>query len=199
MMSYLDAIFITGILIVDSESDLHWSSALAYLILAITTIIPFCVTIFLCTKFNSLKDKAGKEGFNTLLLKVDKEDRSRIFVPAFFFFRRFATALVLVLGAAGFAHEYHQFVIMIALSALNMFYLANSEPYVQRRYSYFVTLMELVYFLMIMSIFVFTDATDNIDLKTKIGYFCLVLLAIFFVSSILMALYFLCLGRDTLH
>lgn len=100
MVCYLDAVFITGIMMADSENTLHWSSALAYLILVITSIIPLFITIFLCTKFDSLKEKQGKENFNTLLLKVDKEDRMRIFLPAFFFFRRFATALVLVLGAS---------------------------------------------------------------------------------------------------
>ena len=146
-----------------------------------------------------MKDKTGKESFNTLLLKVDKEDRYRIFLPAFYFLRRFVTALLLVLGARGTAPAYVQFVVIIIMSASLLFYLANTEPYVQRRYSTFVFLLELVYFLLAMAIFVFTDATDNVDIKFVMACACLVLLALFFVINISMAIYFMLTGRESLR
>ena len=54
MVSYLDAVFITGIMIVDTKSELGFSTAFAYLVLAITSIIPLFVTIFLCAKFSNI-------------------------------------------------------------------------------------------------------------------------------------------------
>lgn len=130
MLSYFDIVFISGVMIADNESALHWSSLLAYLILSTMMIIPLFVTIFLCTKFDNLKSKSDKEKFNTLLLKVDKEDRYRIFMPSFYFFRRFATALVLILGANEIADAYHQFLVLIVFSAILLFYLAKTEPFI---------------------------------------------------------------------
>ena len=65
MVVYLDMVFITGILIADDVkaegTDLHWTSFMAYLILAVAAFIPFMVMIYLCAKFDTLKEKAGKE------------------------------------------------------------------------------------------------------------------------------------------
>lgn len=134
MVVYLDMVFITGILIADDVkaegTDLQWTSFMAYLILAVSAFIPFMVMIYLCAKFDTLKEKAGKEHFNTLLLKIDKEDRWRIFLPSFYFFRRFAIGVVLVLGSKEEAPAYLQFVVLISCSALKIFYLAKTEPYI---------------------------------------------------------------------
>lgn len=51
------------------------------------------------------------------------------------------------------------------LSASLLFYLAKEEPYVTRRMNIYVISMELLYFLVGMSIFAFTDATGEVDLK----------------------------------
>mmetsp|Transcript_3910 Transcript_3910/g.4624 ORF Transcript_3910/g.4624 Transcript_3910/m.4624 type:complete len:328 (-) Transcript_3910:861-1844(-) len=201
MTVYLDLVFITGILIADDDGStaLHWTSLLAYLILSVSVFIPFMVMIYLCARFDSLKDKAGKEQFNTLLLKLDKEDRWRIFLPSFFFFRRFATGCVLVLGAREEAPAYLQFVIIISMSALKVFYLAKTEPYVQRLYTSFVTMMELCYFCLAMAIFTFTDSTDDVQLKELMTTVCLTLLCIFFLANIVMAVFFMCTGKETLR
>ena len=100
MVVYLDLVFISGVFLLDQSKDvLHWSTMLSIMILAVTACVPILVLIYLCAKFDSLRDKEGKAKFNTLLLKVDKENRWRIFFPCFFFIRRFVTALLLVLGA----------------------------------------------------------------------------------------------------
>ena len=61
MVCYLDLVFITGLLIrVDEESALDWTSMLAYLVLAVTIFIPFMTLLYLCSKFDSLTEKANK-------------------------------------------------------------------------------------------------------------------------------------------
>ena len=60
---------------------------------------------------------------------MDKENRTRIFLPSLFFFRRFATGVILIVGAKEAAPGYLQFVVLISMSAIKIFYLAITEPY----------------------------------------------------------------------
>ena len=62
-------------------------------------IVPVVVMIYLCARFKELSDKKSRESFDTLLHRVDKSSRLRVFMPTFFFFRRFFTAVVLVFKA----------------------------------------------------------------------------------------------------
>ena len=105
-MAYFDLVFISGIVLFDSEDAISLQSIIAMLILAVTVLMPWFVLFYLCAKFDKLKLKEGKQNFNTLLLKVDKEDRWRIFLPCFYFFRRFVTSLTLVLAASDNAPAY---------------------------------------------------------------------------------------------
>ena len=106
-MAYIDLVLIAGIVLFESSEDvLSLWGIVALLVITFTIFIPLSVLFYLCSKFNQLQDKEQKQNFNTLLLKVDKEDRWRIFLPCFFFFRRFMTAIILVLGATGKAPAY---------------------------------------------------------------------------------------------
>jgi len=130
IVAYMDLVFISGIVLFDSEEDvLSFRSIIALLILSFTVFLPWLVLFYLCAKFEKLQTKEMKSHFNTILLKVDKEDRWRIFLPCFYFFRRFATALILVLATTGSAPDYVQFSVIISLSAILLFYLAKEEPY----------------------------------------------------------------------
>lgn len=133
-----------------------------------------------------------------MLLKVDKRSRWRIFLPCFFFFRRFVTAVVLVMGATGAAPAYLQFAIIVFLSTMNLYYIGKEEPFVLRRYNTYVFVMELIYFVLAICIFTFTDATGNVDIKIIFAHICLVLLCLFIISNFLMGVYFAVQGRDYL-
>jgi hypothetical protein len=119
-------------------------------------------------------------------------------MPCFFFFRRFVTAVILVMGATDRAPAYLQFAIIVSLSAIHLFYVAKEEPYVMRRMSKYVASMELIYFTLAISLFVFTDATGDVDFKLRFGIVCLVLLCLFILSNFLMAVYFATKGRPQL-
>ena len=191
MMAYIDLVFIAGIVLADNENVLSFSGIIALIVITITVFTPWLVLFTLCAKFDQLTDKATKSNFNTLLLKIDKEDRWRIFLPCFFFFRRFMTAVVLVLGATGMAPAYVQFAVIIMLSAILMFYLAKEEPYVTRRMNIYVLCMELIYFLLGMIAFAFTDAVPaELNLKSTAAYACLGLLCLFALSNFMMSFFF---------
>ena len=200
MVAYLALVFISGlILFEETENVLSLKSLCALLVLTFTVFLPWLLLIWLCAKFDKLRDKETKANFNTLLLKVDKEDRMRIFLPCFYFFRRFATAILLVLGASGAAPAYLQFCVNIMLSGILIFYLAKEEPYLTRNMNVYVISMEILYFLLGMSIFTFTDATGEVPLKRTFAIICIVLLCLFIISNFLVAFKFSRTGRDSLR
>ena len=196
MIAYLDLSFIAGIVLFDpKENILSAQSIVALIVLSFTVFLPWLVLFYLFAKFDQLQTKAGKEKLNSLLLKVNNASRWRIFLPCFFFFRRFVTAVILVMGATGRAPAYLQFAIIVSLSAIHLFYIAKEEPYVMRRMSKYVASMELIYFALAISVFVFTDATGDVDFKLRFGIVCLILLCLFILSNFLMAVYFATKGR----
>jgi len=69
---------------------------------------------------------------------------------------------------------------------------------VLRRLNYYAIAMETIYFLLIMAMFSFTDATDNIDLKRRVAVVCIILLCLFFFSNILTSAIFARTGKATL-
>ena len=200
MMAYIDLVIIAGVVLFDSDDDvLSFPGIIALLVISFTFFMPLLVLFYLCSKFDQLQNKESKQSFNTLLLKVDKEDRWRIFLPCFYFFRRFMTAVVLVLGSSGKAPAYAQFAVIIMLSAILMFYLAKEEPYVTRRMNIYVFCMEFFYFMLGMFVFAFTDATAELALKNFAAIGCLTFLCLFILANFLMSFYFATEGRASLR
>lgn len=199
MLAYFDLVFIAGVILFDSSEEvLSMKSILSLLVLSFTVFLPWLVLFYLFAKFDNLQTREGKQKLNSLLLKVDKGSRWRIFLPCFYFFRRFVTALILVMGATGATPAYLQFAIIVLLSAIQLFYLAKEEPYVLRRVNTYVFAMELIYFVLAICIFTFTDATGNVDIKIVFAHVCLVLLCLFMFSNFMMSVYFTYQGRDFL-
>lgn len=199
-VAYFDLVFIAGMILFDTDEEvLTLKSIVALLILSFTVFLPWLVLFYLFSKFEKLQTKEGKAKLNSLLLKVDKASRWRIFLPCFFFFRRFVTAVVLVMGATGTAPAYVQYAIIVFLSAIMLYYIGKEEPYVLRRLNTYVFSMELVYFVLAICIFTFTDATGNVDIKIVFAHICLVLLCLFILSNFLMSVYFAIRGRDYLR
>ena len=98
MIAYMDLVLIASLVLFHNDV-LSFYGILALLIITFAFFVPLSVLFYLCSRFNQLREKEQKRKFNTLLLKVDKEDRWRIFLPCFYFFRRFFTALMLAIGS----------------------------------------------------------------------------------------------------
>ena len=199
-MAYMDMVLIAGLVFFDpSEEKLSFRGMVALLVIILMFFIPLCILFYLCSKFDQLKEKESKRNFNTLLLKINKEDRWRIFLPCFFFIRRFMTAFMIVLGATDMAPAYAQFSVVIMLSAILMFYLAKEEPYITRRMNIYVLSMEFTYFMLGMMAFAFTDATDDLNTKRAAAIASIVFLCLFVCANFLMSFYFACQGRTALR
>ena len=96
------------------------------------------------------------------------------------------------------APTYIQFIVLIVMSTILLFYLSYSEPYVTRLINVYVILMEFIYFLLTVAIFLFTDATGEINLKLLAANSCFFLLIFFIFYNLMVAVYFWCKGRVAL-
>ena len=106
----------------ENGANFNFKVILATLILALVVMFPLVAMIYLCAKFKDLRDKQIKQSFNTLVLKVDKERYMAILLPIFFFLRRLATAMILLLGADFVVLQY---VCVITTSFIFFLYFAS--------------------------------------------------------------------------
>lgn len=82
MVSYFDLVFVASLTLFKRgvSSQILSPMVLFSLIIMLGLLLaPWIVLVYLCAKFKTLTSKVGKKSFNTLLLKVDKESRLRIF------------------------------------------------------------------------------------------------------------------------
>ena len=185
MVFYLDLVFTQLIEVSEfkaqSDDVTNYKILVAISVLALTVIVPVVVMIYLCAKFDDLTDKDKKRSFNTLLLRIDKTSRLKVFMPTFYFFRRFFTAAVLVFWANQVVKQY---VGIISLSFLYFLYLSSQEPYQRRSTNMYVTAMEFFYFLLTFVSFILTDASADVEAKIFVAWLSAVLLVLFIISNI---------------
>ena len=198
MLAYFDMVFISGVILFDLDEDvLTFRSIIALFVLTLTFFLPWLVVFFLCIKFE--KPKEERTSFSTVLLLVDRENRSRIFLPCYYFLRRLVSALLIVLGAnQNMCPAYMQFIVLIVMSVILLFYMSYSEPYVTRLLNVYIVIMEFIYFMLAMAIFTFTDATGDIDWKLSAATACFALIIFFVFYNFMVAAYFCLKGRVAL-
>ena len=100
MLTFFDLTFFSIMKIRDGRDDTQGrkvATLASYVIFVMSIVIPVFLVTVLCRRFEVLKIKEAKSSFNTLLLKIDKQARSRIAVPGFFFARRIMTAILLAM------------------------------------------------------------------------------------------------------
>ena len=91
-----------------------------------------------------------------------------------------------------------QFIVLIVMSTILLFYLSFSEPYVTRLLNIYIVIMEFIYFLLAMAIFTFTDATGDIEWKVTAATICFCLILVFVFYNLMVAVYFCLKGRVAL-
>jgi len=184
---YFDLVF-THLLEVKGQmsdsKDISNSVIIATLVLAVCVIVPVIIMIYLCAQFKELTDKKHKQNFNSLLLKVDKASRTRIAIPAFFFIRRFVTALVL----AFVSNETAQYLFVFIMSFCYFLYISATEPYVKRTTNSYVAAVELLYFVLIAVAFLLTDACADADIKILAAWISVVLLMAYILANIIVTI-----------
>lgn len=100
MIVYFDLTFFSVMKIFEGNnktSGRKTALLFSYVIFVINIVAPVILVTLIYRRFDILKIKEAKQGFNTLLLRIDKAAKVRVAVPAYFFLRRCLTACLLTL------------------------------------------------------------------------------------------------------
>jgi hypothetical protein len=144
-----------------------------------------------------MKIKEAKASFNTLLLKVDKQARWRLCTPLAFFCRRFATAALLAMPVT-YVYIFLQYVFILMTSHLQVLFLVSNKPYQAPIYNNYVLANEAFYTAIIIALFIFSDATPDLDIKTYAAIVLLSSCGLLIFVNLLMVLVVACKGKDKL-
>jgi hypothetical protein len=115
-----------------------------------------------------MKIKAAKKSFNTVILKIDKGKRWRLFNMVFFFGRRLLIAMLLTIPIEN-QYIFLQYVFILITSHTYILYLVGTKPYQSGPINTFMLTNETFYSALIIFIFIFSDATPQLTIKIASG------------------------------
>jgi hypothetical protein len=144
-----------------------------------------------------LKLKEAKKGFNTLLLKIDKGSKWRVINPAYFFARRLLTALLLTLPIEN-TFIFLQYVFILMSSHAYILYIVACKPYQTPGYNSYVLANETFYSALIIAIFIFSDATPELNIKIGAGVALMSSLILLILSNLVMNVSQMYFGRENI-
>lgn len=100
MLTFFDLVFFSVMKIREGRDDTSgrkFATLVSYIIFVLSIVMPLFLMTVVCKRFPLLEIKDEKAAFNTLILKLDKQRRTRLAVPGIFFFRRVLTAVLLAM------------------------------------------------------------------------------------------------------
>ncbi len=101
MLIYFDTTFFAVMKIFEgnnSTTNRKVALLFSYVVFVINIVLPVVLVVLIYRRFDILKIKTAKQSFNTLLLRIDKNSKTRVVVPAYFFLRRCLTACLLTMS-----------------------------------------------------------------------------------------------------
>jgi len=150
-----------------------------------------------CKRFEVMKIKAAKASFNTLVLKIDKQSRWRLIQPGYFFFRRLLTAVLLSMPIDN-TFIFLQYVFILMSSHAYVLYLVAIKPYQSPLFNNYVLSNETFYSALIIAIFIFSDATPELNIKFGAGVVLMTSIFLLIFANFLMIIILVYKGRDRL-
>jgi hypothetical protein len=167
MLCYFGSTFFSLMKIMEANNTTSLRKALlliSYVVFVANIIIPVLLTILIYRRFEILKVKEAKQSFNTLLLKIDKASKWRIANPSYFFGRRLLTAILLTLPIDN-TFIFLQYVFILMSSHMYILYMVAFKPYQTATINSYVLANETFYSALIIAIFIFSDATPEMNIK----------------------------------
>lgn len=131
MLIYFDATFFSVMKIIEGNNTTttrKMALLLSYVVFVVSIVLPCFLITLILRKFEILKIKDAKKGFNTLLLKIDKASKWRVMNPAYFFARRLLTAMLLTLPIDN-TFIFLQYVFILMSSHAYILYMVACKPY----------------------------------------------------------------------
>ena len=200
MLVYFDLTFFSVMKIIegDNSSTLRKMAVLlSYILFVVSIVMPVFLVSIIFRRFAVLKLKEAKKSFNTLLLKIDKGSKWRVINPAYFFARRLLTALLLTLPIEN-TFIFLQYVFILMSSHAYILYIVAVKPYQTPGYNSYVLANETFYSALIIAIFIFSDATPELNIKIGAGVALMSSLILLILSNIVMNVSQMYFGREVI-
>jgi len=150
-----------------------------------------------CKRFEVLKIKHAKASFNTVVLKIDKQSRWRLIVPGYFFFRRLLTACLLSMPIDN-TFIFLQYVFILMSSHAYVLFLVAIKPYQSPLLNNYMLANETFYSALIIAIFIFSDATPELNIKFGAGVVLMSSIFLLIFANFLMVVVLMIKGRAKL-
>lgn len=198
MLIYFDATFFSVMKIVDGNNKTtarKMALILSYVLFVVSIVLPVFLVVLILQKFAMLKIKEAKQSFNTLLLKIDKNSKWRIMNPAYFFARRLLTALLLCLPIDN-TFIFLQYVFILMSSHAYILYMVACKPFQTPGINSYVLANETFYSALIIAIFIFSDATPELNIKFGAGVALIASLIMLVLANILQNIVYMVRGKD---
>lgn len=196
MLIYFDTTFFAVMKIMEGNNSTMARKAallLSYVLFVVAIILPVFLITHVNRRFEILMLKEAKQSFNTLLLKIDKASRWRVMNPAYFFARRLLTAMLLTLPIEN-TFIFLQYVFILMSSHAYILYMVACKPYQTPALNSYVLANETFYSALIIAIFIFSDATPELEIKFGAGVALIVSLILLVVANVIMNVYTVCRG-----
>lgn len=200
MLVYFDLTFFSVMKIIEGDNSTtmrKMAVLLSYVLFVVSIVMPVFLVSIIFRRFAVLKLKEAKKSFNTLLLKIDKGSKWRVINPAYFFARRLLTALLLTLPIEN-TFIFLQYVFILMSSHAYILYIVACKPYQTPGYNSYVLANETFYSALIIAIFIFSDATPELNIKIGAGVALMASLILLMVSNIVMNVAQMWYGRENI-
>ena len=200
MLAYFDFTFFSIMKILDgnnSTTTRKIATFFSYAFFVTSIIIPLFFLALLLRRFTVLEEKSGRERFNTLIAKIDKGSKWRVFQPILFFIRRAATAGLLCLPINN-QYIFLQYIFILVTSHVYILYLVASKPYQTPVFNAYMLANETFYSALIILIFIFSDATPQLNIKVIAGAALVASIFLLVLANIVFIGYIVWKGRENL-
>jgi MFS family permease len=171
MLIYFDFTFFSVMKIQDKNNDSSIRKValfFSYIFFVISIVAPVFFVALILKRFELFKIKEAKKNYNTLVLKIDKNNKWRVIHVAFFFGRRLITAILLTLPITS-QFIFLQYVFILVTSHAYILYMVATKPFQTPIMNSYILANETFYSALIILIFIFSDATPQISIKIVAG------------------------------
>jgi len=200
MLIYFDSTFFGVMKILEGNNTTttrKLALVLSYVLFVINIVMPVFLITIIYRRFEILKIKEAKQSFNSLLLQIDKASKVRVVNPAYFFFRRLITAILLTLPIQN-TFIFLQYVFILMTSHAYILYLVAVKPYQTYGVNSYVLANETFYSALIIAIFIFSDATPELNIKYGAGVCLMTSLVLLVLANVVTNIAYMILGHDKL-
>jgi hypothetical protein len=201
MLGYFDFTFFSIMKILDGNNTTTTrkiATFFSYAFFVTSIIIPLFFLALLLRRFAVLEGpKDGRQRFNTLITKIDKASKWRVFQPILFFMRRAATAGLLCLPINN-QYIFLQYIFILVTSHIYILYLVATKPYQTPVFNAYMLANETFYSALIILIFIFSDATPQLNIKVIAGAALVASIFLLVLANIIFIGYIVKKGRENL-